>query len=90
MYKAYICGWFVILGDQESEFLLKATIYIIDDNICRNQYKNSNELRKGFDERTMVCAGHLTENKDTCKVRLCSTYCSSPHDIMDLDCIVLW
>lgn len=57
------------LGEQDSEVLLTVELDRLADSKCGEYYKVEQKFSKGYDAKTMMCAGHLTEAKDSCKVK---------------------
>lgn len=51
----------------KSDELLKVNLTIIDTEVCRPYFESSRNLVNGIID-TQICAGSLSENKDTCQV----------------------
>lgn len=51
----------------KSDDLLKVDLSLIDTDVCRPYFEPSSNLINGIID-TQICAGSLTENKDTCQV----------------------
>lgn len=62
--------FFVFVDEQDSSFLLKAAVRIVDKSYCRKFTDFDKEaFTYGFDSDVSVCAGDLSENgNDTCQV----------------------
>jgi hypothetical protein len=50
-----------------SDDLLKVSLNIYDNSVCRNQYGGDRRLRHGIID-SQLCAGSLEGGKDTCQV----------------------
>lgn len=51
----------------KSDELLKVKLALIDTDVCRPYFESTKNLENGI-INSQICAGSLTENKDTCQV----------------------
>lgn len=59
----------MIISDEDlSDFLLKAVINFQPEDDCKKAYSSDQNLKAGFDFKTMICAGDRYTGKDTCSV----------------------
>lgn len=70
--KFYVILPFYLLftAERKSDILLKVKLSIIDNNLCNELYNSgegTRELRNGI-VPSMMCAGELEGEKDTCQV----------------------
>ena len=59
---------FTFIAEDNSEKLLKVTISLLSNELCKKSYQFDAKFRNGFDSQSMVCAGDQYDAKDTCQV----------------------
>lgn len=62
-------GWGTTeFGGATSDILQKVTLQYFSNDQCRANFQPQTRLVNGIDENSQLCAGGVTESKDTCQV----------------------
>jgi hypothetical protein len=56
------------LDEPEMSVLRKGKVDFIESKQCVQKYANDERLKRGFDNKSMTCAGNIIEDDITCVV----------------------
>ena len=70
-FKALATGFGKTRTDQQSDVLMKVILERFTHSDCRDSWPEDGVVQ--IDKDTMLCFGHHTERKDTCRVRMIKT-----------------